>query len=821
MYVAFWSVWTWNQVGDERQRAEASVRRSAERAAAAFDGFMGQTAVTVETMASEIGGSQPAGSGCQVVLQGGFEASPDGPPIGRYDLVRADGSVVCTTAPAAQPAQPNRDAPEVPWLDAGYQAGSRTDAYRDGSTGRMVWAVARPAGEHRLAAVIELAPASVQLASLFEDGSGTEFMVWDTSTGAVLSRPSGSRWAPDDEAGRIVASAPVPGTSWRLAAGVSRATAYANTWSEARAAGLGLLAAMVALGLTSLLVHRRIVRPLGAITDAARSTVAGGTTALERSGPAELVELAGVLNDLTASRAHIEQLLKEAADEVASSFERLDAVLANSADMVLIVDSGGRVTFASPAVAKVCGPAARPGTAFTSLVHPEDVPAAAALVQPEGSADDVKAELRMGGPNGWTHVEMVARNRTSHPAVRGIVLNGRDVTERRREAAHRAALDEQLHQSQRLESLGALAGGIAHDFKNLLSVIVWSTEVVADNPASAPFRADLDEISAAAARGVDLSQQLLTFCRRDDAALELIEVQAQLSSLAELLRRTLGERIQLDLQVDPDLPPIAVNQSRFDQAVVNLAVNARDAMGGGGHLLVEAYEQVLLPDSGLAGRYVVVAVSDTGAGMTPDVARRAMDPFYTTKGPGQGTGLGLSIVHGIATSAGGTVRITSEPGQGTTVRLFLPVATGLGEESGMPANRQPVPGDGEVVMVVEDHDALRALVERMLQVANYEVVGAANPAAAIELAKDPAQPLDVVLTDVLMPGMSGVELVARLDDLRPGLPVVYMSANPAHVHDAQLAVGTIAAVLEKPFSTGQLLDALQAALSATEATAEP
>ena len=825
VYCGFWAAWTWKHLDDERASAQAGVHRSAERAVNAFAGFLDEQTEATQHVAAAIDPAALARPECSLELPNDWPPGPGGTPIGRYDLVRTDGTVLCTTARAGR-VQPAYDDRGAPWLAAGYVPGSRTSSYHDTATGRPVWAVAVPVGSGSpsglLAAVADLRPSATQLRQLFEDDSGTEYLVYDTATGEVLSRPDGSSWLPDQPDGRIVDSEPVPTTTWRLAAGVKRSAAYAQTWAEVRRAGYALAATMAALALATGLVHRSIVRPLGAITAAARNTAQGGRTTLDEAGPSELAELASALNDHTASRAQSDKLLKVAAEHLSHSLERLDAVLANSADMVLIVDADGIITFASPAAAAVCGPSARPGVGFTSLVHPDDAASAAALLR-RGAADgDAKSELRMGGATGsWRHVEMVARDLLSHEAVRGVVLNGRDVTDRLAEAAERAVLDEQLHQSQRLESLGALAGGIAHDFKNLLSVIVWTTDMVIQHPAAAALVDDLDEIRSAASRGVELAQQLLTFARRDDALPEPIDVGVQLVALAELLRRTLGTQVELDLRLEPHLPAVRLNQSRFDQAVVNLAVNARDAMTAGGRLVVEAcVEQVARADGGLAaGSYVVVAVSDTGEGMSSEVAGRAMEPFFTTKGAGRGTGLGLAIVHGIVAGAGGAVRIESTPEEGTAVRLYLPASTESTVSAGADADLAPVLGAGEVVLVVEDDDALRALVERMLRAGNYDAVCAADPREALSLARRPEQRLDIVLTDVLMPGMSGADLAARLGSLRPGLPVIYMSAYSADILEELLEAGAAPVMLEKPFSQRQLLDALQAALAAVEAAA--
>ncbi|HET7488421.1 MAG TPA: ATP-binding protein [Acidimicrobiales bacterium] len=817
VYCAFWAIWTANRLGDERDRARAAVHRSLDQAAQGFGGFVGAMVEANHEAAAAFDPASLAKPDCAALPPG--PTGGDGKPIGRTDLV-ANGVVVCSTAGRA-------DDTGAPWLAPAYEPGTPTADYVDPATGRSVWGAASPvggSGSGLLATIVELGPAGDQLTALYDDGTGTRFMVWNEDTGRLLSRPRGTSWTPGDAAGLIVDSQKLPGTPWRLAAAVPRSVADEVVWSQARAAGLALLAAMAALAFTALLVLRRIVRPLEAVTTAAREAAGGGTSDLPATGPAEIAQLATALNDLTASRADREEQLRQSAYDLAHAVERLDAVLANCADMILIVDRAGRIAFASPSVAAVCGPSARAGVRFTSLVHPEDTAAASILVGPGQTARDATAQLRMGGgAAGWRFVELVARDLSADDAVQGVVLNGRDVTDRLAEAAERAVLDDRLHQSQRLESLGALAGGIAHDFKNLLSVIVWSADMASGHQDGSADQ-DLGEIRAAASRGIDLAEQLLAFSRQEQPTPEPLDIGAELVELAEMLRRTLGSRLNLDLRVTPRLPCVRIDRSRFHQAVVNLVVNARDAMpdgaSPGGRVVLEAVEQDAGPEVGVdPGHYVVVTATDDGAGMTAEVASRALEPFFTTKAPGAGSGLGLSIVHGVVTAAGGAVRIDSAPGRGTTVRLFLPASTDLDVRGEAPAAAAAIAGSGQAVLVVEDDAAVRALVVRMLREGGYSAVDAAGPATALELAARPDVRIDVVLTDLLMPTMSGADLASRLHRVRPELPVIFMSAYSADVLHELVSEGPTSIVLAKPFTPRQLLDAVHAALAASTAGA--
>ena len=318
-------------------------------------------------------------------------------------------------------------------------------------------------------------------------------------------------------------------------------------------------------------------------------------------------------------------------------------------------------------------------------------------------------------------------------------------------------LESELRQAQRLEAVGRLAGGVAHDFNNLLAVILTYGDFISEELGTDhPLQEDLAEVRKAAGRAAELTRQLLVFSRRDLINPSVLDVNATITDLLNLLHRTLGEDIILQTVLAPELPNVLADAGELEQVLVNLAVNARDAIAGEGTITVETSEQMINEDAARAhvdlrlGRYIRIAVTDTGGGMTPEVASQVFDPFFTTKGPGAGTGLGLSTVYGIANRYGGFVTVYSEVEVGTTFKVYLPVTD---EEPEGPADATPattVHATGETVLVVEDEDAVRNACRRILGRAGFNVLEASNGSQALTELTD--QPVDLLLTDVIMPG---------------------------------------------------------------------
>ncbi len=392
----------------------------------------------------------------------------------------------------------------------------------------------------------------------------------------------------------------------------------------------------------------------------------------------------------------------------------------------------------------------------------------------------------------------------------------RDISERAKSERERA-LQRQLDRARRLESVGQLAGGIAHDFNNILAVILNYAEFVAEEiDDDSPVQEDVGEIRRAAERAVALTRQLLIFSRREVAKPEILYLREVIGDLENLLRRALGERVELETKFSEERMAIKMDPGQLEQVLVNLAVNARDAMPGGGRLVVEV-EAASLDEEYSAmhpetepGPYLRLKVSDTGEGMDAETVERAFEPFFTTKD--DGTGLGLATVYGIVTGSGGRVDVYSEPGIGTTVKVHLPA--GEGAPDAAEAVEAPRPrGQGEAILVVEDEPDVRRMAERILSRSGYLVIGTDRGAEALEICARPDQAIDLLLTDVIMPGMLGTELVERVKAIRDGIPVVFMSGYSHEV----LAPDTLAgkgdsAFLEKPFNAGELLRTLRTLL---------
>ena len=367
-----------------------------------------------------------------------------------------------------------------------------------------------------------------------------------------------------------------------------------------------------------------------------------------------------------------------------------------------------------------------------------------------------------------------------------------DVTDRRREQAERERLELRLQQTQRLETVGQLAGGIAHDFNNILAVILnYAHFVQRELPEDSPLRDDVEQISHAAERGSELTRQLLIFSRRDPAVPREVDVNALVLDTERLLRRTLGERVALTTSLCEGGCYVVADPAQLEHVLLNLVVNARDAMPEGGTIEIGSRRS--------GDGQVELSVTDDGEGMEPEVVARAFEPFFTTKPKGAGTGLGLATVYGTVTAAGGEVRIDSEPGRGTAVTLRLPTVP-------EPARPEPPPqpgvvdGGGSTVLVVEDEEAVRRAAERILVSAGFQCLAAADGEEALGLLEAHRDEIDLVLTDVVMPGISGVELAERIGPGGP--PVVYMSGY---------ADERLPEVVEKPFSANELLRAVSAA----------
>jgi nitrogen-specific signal transduction histidine kinase/CheY-like chemotaxis protein len=386
-----------------------------------------------------------------------------------------------------------------------------------------------------------------------------------------------------------------------------------------------------------------------------------------------------------------------------------------------------------------------------------------------------------------------------------------------RQPNDRDRLEAQQQLAQRLEVLGRLAGGVAHDFNNLLAVILNYAAFVSEEVSAAPewsrrtqVADDVEQIRLAAQRATELTHQLLAFARRDVVQPLVIDLNEAVRGVEEILRRTLGADMELVFALADGLSPVLADPGQIEQVMVNLAVNARDAMPNGGTLSVETAnvdvdaESVAGGATEPPGRYVRLRVSDTGTGMSPDVIAHAFEPFFTTKRSGEGTGLGLATVYGIVAQADATIAIQSELDAGTTFTIMIPVTEEVATTVDEPTPYERTP-KGETVLIVEDQDALREVTERIFTRNGYRVITAANGPAAIALVRKHRGEIHLLVTDVVMPHMLGREVAERISALRPEIEVLYMSgyARPVLASQGRLEPGVT--LIDKPFSEAALL----------------
>ncbi|HZY04481.1 MAG TPA: PAS domain S-box protein [Anaeromyxobacteraceae bacterium] len=535
----------------------------------------------------------------------------------------------------------------------------------------------------------------------------------------------------------------------------------------------------------------------------------------ERHFEARLRALAGgrvtaLCTDVTARR-RAEEALRQ-------SEERFRALIEYASDLLVVLDEQAAITMVSPAVKEGLGwdPEEMLGRRGREFIHPEDVPEALRCLQAVIAAPQraVHTTIRLRHRDGgWRVVESTLRNLLHVPAVRGIVSNGRDITEQRQ-------LEQRLLQALKLESVGRLAGGVAHDFNNLLVAILGYAQFLEEGiRAGKPSLEDLAEIREAGEQARDLTRQLLAVARRQVVEPVVMDLNGVLRDAERLLRRVLGEDVVLTVIPAPDLWRVKADPAQVQQVVLNLAVNARDAMPRGGTLVletanVEIDDRYAQAHPGVRpGRYARLAVSDSGVGMSPEARAHLFEPFFTTKPAGEGTGLGLATVYGIVQQAGGHVSVHSETGRGTSFQIHLP-RTEEAEAGPEPAAARRDIGGDETVLVVEDAPAVRELAVRALEEAGYRVLQARNGREALAAAGAPG-PVHLVLTDVVMPDMSGPQLAQALGRNRPGTRVLYMSGYTENtvVHHGVIDAGV--SFLAKPFTPTTLLEKVRQVLDAS------
>ena len=767
----------------------------------------------------------PAGAtGCTLAFggAGGFST-------GHIDIVRADGAVACSSLqPRKSPGYAG-----AKWLAAALKSPVVSAPTVDARTGQQAVVLAAPVpGEGAVAVFLNLAPLGPGLATEFGGASGREFVVTTTTTAGavvVLTRSIQPRaWAGRPVAGtpfagaagradhrdldgtpRLYGQAVVPGTGWRVFAGASAAATFAAASALSDRQILITLVGLVVLFAAALVLYRRIARPI--------AVLAGGVRAATAHLPAGPVPVAGPA-EVAALAVDVNQLIAASSRELEAR-SQLAAVAESSADAIMGMTPDGVVTTWNAGAEQIFGYSRQEmtGTGIAVIVPPGRSGRLPAILERVRTGETVTEVQSQGLRKDGTVIDVtytLSPLRGADGAVTGAASVARDVTERNRAEADRQAMEHRLRQSERLESLGQLASGVAHDFNNLLAAIMNYAAFAEETTEQPEVRADIQQIQSAAERAARLTRQLLTFARDEPTQAQPLDLAAVVDDIRNLLSRSIGAHIELVTELAAGLPAIVADRGQVEQVLLNLAINARDAMPGGGSLTIttspaELDEAYCGGHPGARpGRYAELAVADTGTGMSAEVVSRIFDPFFTTKPEGQGTGLGLSTVYGIITGADGSISVDSEQGAGTTFRLYFPVATSAAPEAADEAAPQAA-GNGQTILVVDDEPAVLAATARILRANGYATLEAGSYEQAISLAE--TRQLQLLLTDSVMPRMSGSALADRITGLRPGLPVLYMSGYGQVTSPGS---SDQAARIQKPFTAQTLLQAVQQALNA-------
>ena len=506
------------------------------------------------------------------------------------------------------------------------------------------------------------------------------------------------------------------------------------------------------------------------------------------------------------------------------SREHFQSLIEHARDLITVVDEAGRVVYQSPSTVTLLGapPHVHHEGSFAELVHPEDAARARVLIEQVFAGDlTPRGEFRLPHADGSMRTfDVIASRMMLDGEPSRAVLNARDITERCQAEDALRLREAQLRQAQKMEAVGRLAGGIAHDFSNVLTVISGACERLQDNIAQGQAStAQVEVILRHCARATALTRQLLAFSRQQTIAPRIVDLGALVGRASELIAQLIGAGVTVDVDLEADLRPVEVDPVQMEQVLMNLAINARDAMPEGGVLRV-VVRNVTVPASlaalhppMAAGEYVRLEVIDNGQGMTLETQARAFEPFFTTKDPNKGTGLGLATVYGIVTQSRGHVWIDSAPGRGTRFEIYLPASEARVEtEQTIGDSPQLVTPSAATILVTEDDPDLRSLLSETLVARGYVVVEASNPCEAASAVSDHGGPIDLLLTDLIMPGGSGRDLARRMTASWPRLKVLYMSGygEPSPEQGALLAPGD--PFLAKPFTRQQLLQAINALL---------
>jgi two-component system cell cycle sensor histidine kinase/response regulator CckA len=664
----------------------------------------------------------------------------------------------------------------------------------------------------------------------------------------IPESPLGSDWAFSPDGSRLDVETPVVSDGKTIGA-VRIGVSLDNVLAEVRRARKGLaglsLLLFVAGTLAAYWISAFVVRPLRAL-DAAAERVAGGdrTERVQVRSGDEVGRLAAAFNRMvdrvdSAYRAleeankgletRVEQRTHQLEGEMAQRQDAEEALKGSERRYRSLFDENlsgsflcrpdGELLACNPAFARIFGfrtPEDALQRSFLGLFpSPADAARQIGLLREQGRLWNVELEMRRsdGTP---VHVRgslVGSFEEQELREVRGYLF---DTTEQR-------SLEDQLRQSQKMEAIGRLAGGVAHDFNNLLTVILGFGEMLLSRTATDdPSRSDLEEICRAGERAAALTKQLLAFSRRQVLQPTILDLNEVLRNMTTMLGRLIGEDIHLVTRLAPGLGRVKADAGQIEQVILNLVVNARDAMPKGGKLVLETREQDL-DDSftstavGLGpGPHVLLTVADSGVGMDAATQSHLFEPFFTTKEHGKGTGLGLATVYGIVTQSGGYIDVSTEPGRGTSFRIFLPRVEAPAGTANVLSAGPPITRGSETILLVEDEDVVRRLARRALEAAGYDVLESGDGPGALQLLASTDRTVSLILTDVVMPGMSGLEVAAQAAQLRPGIRVLFMSGYTDVDMSGVRKLGS--GLLHKPFTAPALTERVRSELDRSLST---
>ncbi|MBI3270959.1 MAG: PAS domain S-box protein [Planctomycetes bacterium] len=581
-----------------------------------------------------------------------------------------------------------------------------------------------------------------------------------------------------------------------------------------------LLSAFVFGAMTLLVIERQVLASLHRLTDEVRRIGSAHDLSLRTSvlRNDELGRMAASVNGMLDALETANRKMEESAQALRRSEERNRSLVETAGSAILLVSEDGRVMEWNPEAERVFGvPRAEAvGKEYLASFVPEDSRATVAT--------DFRKVLAGEPTQGFEHavrrpdgtIRTLLWNLTRLPLSPvgrpGVLAIGQDITERKRTEQALHQREEQLRQAQKMEAIGRLAGGIAHDFNNLLMVVLGYAELLVSRLGDRdPLSTFASEIRKAGERAASLTQQLLAFGRKQVVQPRLLDMNVFVTDMGGMLRRMIGEDIELTTKLPPGLDRVKVDPSQVTQVLLNLVANARDAMPNGGRLLVETETVVRSHEEGEVppGRYVGLQVTDDGQGMEPETLAHIFEPFFTTKPGGKGTGLGLATVHGIVRQNEGHISVESAPGRGTTIRILWPSA-GLEQERPAAAEEAAAAaaGGSETILVVEDQPSVRDLAAKLLRMRGYTVLEADQPDTAVRLCREHADSIELLLTDVVMPKMNGGQLAQLLLAEQPGMKVLFMSGY-ADDPEVRKAIITGAAFLQKPFTPVALAGAVR------------